>query len=147
MADEIQLLSRFSDQDDDLKHQDDQIKQRLDAVYESVKRTRSALLLCILASGTMFICLWNTYASWDRDFAFLNEGDFQRIHVVREADRDKAMQALKKIRKDKPYSDDELRQVCDSYPRMCLSNEDVLNEVEAWASAKNSPLQKGLSTL
>jgi hypothetical protein len=145
MAGEKEPLYRFSEHNDHIKHQDDQLKQRLDAVYESVKRTRSALLLCILASGTMFICLWNTYASWDRDFAFLTEGDFQRIHVVRKADQEKAVQNLKKIREAtpaKPYTDDELRQVCDSNPGMCLSNKEVLSEVEAWASARNSSSRK-----
>jgi hypothetical protein len=141
-------LPRFSDQDDHSKHHDEVLKQRLDAVYESVKRTRSALLLCVLASGTMFICLWNTYASWDRDFAFLTEDDFQRVHVVREADRASAIQALRKIREatlDKPYTEDELRRACDSTPNLCLSNKAVLCAVEAWPSPEEGCPQNAAS--
>lgn len=50
-----------------------QVDKRLDSVEQAVKRSRSAFLLCILVPGAMLLCLWNTYASWDRDFAFLTD--------------------------------------------------------------------------
>jgi hypothetical protein len=56
-----------------------QIDKRIDGIQETVKRARNALFICILAAGAMFLCLWNTYASWDRDFAFLDKEDFRRI--------------------------------------------------------------------
>jgi hypothetical protein len=56
-----------------------QLDKRLEAIHDAVKRTRSAFLLCILVPGAMFLCLWNTYASWDRDFAFLDKGDFPEL--------------------------------------------------------------------
>ena len=59
------------------------LEKRIEAVHDTVKQARSALLLCILASGAMLLCLWNTYASWDRDFAFLDDEDFIGIHPDR----------------------------------------------------------------
>lgn len=53
-----------------------ELDKRIETVHDTVKRTRSALFLCILASGAMFLCLWNTYASWDRDFVFPDDKDF-----------------------------------------------------------------------
>jgi hypothetical protein len=58
------------------------LDKRIDAVHDTVKQARSALLLCILASGAMFLCLWNTYASWDRDFAFLDRDDYLSVHSI-----------------------------------------------------------------
>lgn len=61
------------------KMKKEHVENRIDAIHDTVKRARSALLLCILASGAMFLCLWNTYASWDRDFAFLDDSDSQGV--------------------------------------------------------------------
>jgi hypothetical protein len=58
------------------KMRKENVEKRIEAIHDAVKRARSALLLCILASGAMFLCLWNTYASWDRDFAFLDDKDY-----------------------------------------------------------------------
>ncbi len=44
------------------------LKILIDSTQEAIKRARFALFLCILAAGASFICLWNTYASWDRTF-------------------------------------------------------------------------------
>jgi len=56
------------------------LEKRIETIHDTVKQARSALLLCILASGAMFLCLWNTYASWDRDFAFLDRDDYKNVH-------------------------------------------------------------------
>lgn len=56
------------------------LDKRIEAIHDTVKQARTALLLCILAAGAMFLCLWNTYASWDRDFAFLDTEDYVGIH-------------------------------------------------------------------
>lgn len=61
------------------KMEKEELEKRIEAIHDAVKRARSALLLCILASGAMFLCLWNTYASWDRDFAFLDNVDHQGV--------------------------------------------------------------------
>ena len=60
---------------------EEKLKQRIETVHDTVKQARSALLLCILASGAMLLCLWNTYASWDRDFAFLDWEDYEHVHI------------------------------------------------------------------
>jgi hypothetical protein len=46
------------------------LKMRVPAVQEAIKRTRFALFLCVLASLATFTCLWNTYLSTNRQFAF-----------------------------------------------------------------------------
>ena len=57
-----------------------QLDKRIESIHDTVKQARSALFLCILASGAMFLCLWNTYASWDRDFAFPDNEDYRGVH-------------------------------------------------------------------
>jgi hypothetical protein len=47
------------------------LKLRIDSAQDAIRRTRTAFLISILASGAMMFCLWNTYLGWDRDFAFL----------------------------------------------------------------------------
>jgi len=59
-----------------------QLEERIEAVRQAADRSRLARFISLLAAGAMFICLWNTYASWDRDFAFLDKvEDFKAIQV------------------------------------------------------------------
>jgi hypothetical protein len=46
------------------------LQTRVAATQEAIKRTRFALFLNALAAGAIIVCLWNTYISSDRDFAF-----------------------------------------------------------------------------
>jgi hypothetical protein len=62
------------------------LKERLTIIADATKRARGAFLLCILASSAMFLCLWNTYGSWDRDFAFMDrKRDFAGMRIVKAA--------------------------------------------------------------
>jgi hypothetical protein len=45
------------------------LTSRLDGINEAQRRSRIAFLLVILASGTVLTALWNTYLSWDRQWA------------------------------------------------------------------------------
>src|SRR5438552_813802 len=65
-----------------------QLENRLDGIRQATERSRLALFICLLAAGAMLICLWNTYASWDRDFAFLDDGDFGGIEAFKPAHQD-----------------------------------------------------------
>jgi hypothetical protein len=49
---------------------DAHLETRVSATQESIKRARFALFLNVLAAGAVIVCLWNTYISSDRDFAF-----------------------------------------------------------------------------
>jgi len=49
-----------------------QLDSVLDAVSEAQQRARVALLIALLASGTIMIAEWNSYFSWDRRWAEVN---------------------------------------------------------------------------
>ena len=44
----------------------------LDAVSEAQKRVRLAMVIALLASGTIIVAEWNSYFSWDRQWADVN---------------------------------------------------------------------------
>ena len=45
------------------------LTSRLDGISEAQRRSRIAFLLVMLACGTVLTALWNTYLSWDRQWA------------------------------------------------------------------------------
>lgn len=46
------------------------LNSRLDAITEAQNRARIAFFLSTLAAGIILVALWNTYLSWDRQWAY-----------------------------------------------------------------------------
>lgn len=47
------------------------LNSRLDAITEAQNRARIAFFLSTLAAGIILVALWNTYLSWDRQWAYV----------------------------------------------------------------------------
>ena len=55
------------------------IKLRIEAIQDAIKRSRLALIVVVIVSASVFLAVWNAYFSWYRSFATRSNFDTNRV--------------------------------------------------------------------